>query len=290
MILDSATVSISDSQNGTLNDIIDIKHPVLSGQGFLRVVDFMGDDSSLVKAARISYGNTTKTPAEDEKLIRFLLKHKHESPVEMVVLKVHIKAPLFVRSQWVRHRMSSFNEYSARYSEMSDEFYCPNYEMFQKQAKKNHQGREGCFTQAEYNELIEKMRESHMHSYQTYQELLSNGVAREIARGVLPTNLMTEFYWQVNGRSLMNFLKLRCDQNGQAEIREYALLLLNIFEKWLPVTARAFKDYIMNSHSYSENEDMLLWDSMDNEELGRNLDLNSILSKREKDNLRLKMR
>ena len=256
---------------------------VLDSQGFIQVVDLMGDDTSLVQAARISYGKGTKSLQSDESLIRFLIRHDHGTPTEMVVLKVHVKAPLFVVRQWMRHRMSSFNEYSGRYSVMPDEFYVPTYEVFQKQSAKNKQSRDQTFTQEEYEELVSKIRAAHHNSYATYLELLEAGVAREIARGVLPLDVMTRFYWQVNGRSLMNFLKLRCHQSGQHEIREYGLTLLKIFKEWMPITSKAFEDYILRSRSFAAPELKLLKDFVDVPQLSAKLSQVEQLSQREKE-------
>ena len=245
----------------------------------------MGDDSSLVQAARISYGKGTKSLQDDESLIRFLIRHDHGTPTEMVSLKVHIKAPLFVVRQWMRHRMSSFNEYSARYSVMVDEFYVPTYDALQKQSTKNKQSRADHFSIEEYEQLTSKIRTLHQSNYATYLSLLELGVAREIARGVLPLNVMTRFYWQVNGRSLMNFLKLRCHHTSQYEIREYGVALLQIFREWMPITSKAFEDYMFRSKTSSYQELKVLYASLDQEKFLHNLNLSTEFSQREKEEL-----
>lgn len=204
--------------------------------GFVRLVELMGNDMSVVQAARVSYGDESKGPEKDKKLIEFLLKNEHMSPFEHVVFKFHIKCPMFVARQWFRYRDSAFNEISGRYVEVKDEFYTPAY--FRTQSGKNYEYTN--MSEQDCNELSTKFNNFYTWSYNFYRKLLEKGVAKEQARMVLPQSIFTEFYWTVNGRSLMNFLHQRLDVHAQWEIRQYAETILDIFKTNLPWTAESF--------------------------------------------------
>jgi thymidylate synthase (FAD) len=251
-------------------------------QGFIRVVDLMGTDDSIVQSARISYGKGTKSLQDDRNLIRYLMRHRHTSPFEMCEIKVHVKAPIFVVRQWVRHRTANFNEYSARYSEMNDHFYYPGMDMLQKQSSINKQGGTGSFDPEEYEEVISSMKQVCDSAYSTYQKLLSMNVARETARCVLPVNIYTEFYWKIDAHNFMHFLRLRCEENSQQEIRAYALILRDIFKEWMPITHEAFMDYSVKSRTYSVIEAELLEQCIDKDRLTSLVESEERLSKREK--------
>lgn len=214
----------------------------LLDRGFLRLVDFMGGDLAVVQAARVSYGQGSKGPEKDRKLIQFLLKNGHETPFEMAVMKFHVKTPIFVARQWFRHRWSSFNEISGRYTELKYEFYIP--ERVRRQQAKNYEFEES-FDDAENTRLRETLAAHFESSYRFYEDLLARGVAKEEARIVLPVSLYTEFYWTVNARALMNFLRLRAEQHAQYEIRVYAKAALEIFRTKMPWSCEAFEAFVM---------------------------------------------
>lgn len=211
-------------------------YPVLD-KGFVQLVDFMGGDQRAVDSARVSFGSTSKGEARDRKLIAYLLAHNHITPFEHCVFQFHIKCPIFVARQWMRHRIASYNEISARYTEVKDEFYIP--ETFRAQDTVNRQGSVtgGALDNARLREIYIKAVEA---SYAAYRELLKAGVAREMARMTLPVAQYTQFYWSVNARSLLNFLSLRLDSHAQYEIREYAAVMRDIFRKKMPWTWEAF--------------------------------------------------
>jgi len=208
------------------------EHKILD-QGFIRLVDSMGTDASIVQAARVSYGEGTKGAEADKKLIHYLLKHDHGTPFEMVTFKWHVKCPIFVARQWQRHRMGSYNEISARYTEMEDQFYIP--EQFRMQSVKNKQSSDTT-TELNHNGLREMVASECGDAYHRYEYLISRGVAREQARMILPVNIYTQFYWCVNARSLMNFIRLRADSHAQWEIQQYASALLKDMGKVVPWT------------------------------------------------------
>ncbi len=211
-------------------------------KGFVRLVDIMGDDYAAVKAARVSYGQGLKTPERDKALIMYLMEHGHETPFEHIVFTFHVKAPLFVARQWFRHRIGSFNEISQRYTEIKDEeFYIPS------NVRVNIPEDRQKAIAVEDKDLLEKIQKmmvkSFEESYSTYKELLSLGVARELARVVLPLSTYTQYYWTVNARSLMNFLNLRADSHAQWEIQQYALAIARMFREKCPWTYEAFVKY-----------------------------------------------
>jgi thymidylate synthase (FAD) len=206
-------------------------------KGFVKLIDFIGGDTKVVLAARVSFDMTLKGEEKDKKLIEYLLKHEHFTPFEHSVFQFHIKCPIFVARQWMRHRWGSYNEISARYTEVKDEFYIPK--SFRIQDTKNKQGSLES-DKLDNEKLIKLYKESIENAYKTYQELLKNGIAREMARMVLPVSQYTQFYWTVNARSLLNFIRLRTDEHAQYEIREYANVISKIFAQNMPWTWEAF--------------------------------------------------
>lgn len=225
-------------------------------KGFIRVVDWMGDDSSIVQAARVSYGDGTKNLREDRQLIHYLLKNKHTSPFEMCEIKLHCKMPLFVARQWVRHRTASINEYSARYSVLKNEFYIPDTKHIGVQASDNKQGRAGEILSAREAQTV--ITNCSLVAYDNYQDLLDLGVAREVARMVLPVNIYTEWYWKIDLHNLLHFLKLRLDLHAQFEIRAYAKVIHEIVKGWVPIVAGAFEDYVLGSVTLSHSQQLYL--------------------------------
>lgn len=219
----------------------------LLDKGFLRLIDFMGGDIAVVQAARVSFGGGSKGEEADRKLISFLMKNGHETPFEHSVFKFHVKAPIFVTRQWVRHRIASYNEISLRYVEYpEDEFYVP--QELRVQAKRDRQASVPEKLPNE-PELIEVMKKSYAESFAAYKKLLDNGVAREIARSILPVGSYTQFYWTVNARSLMNFMKLRTEMHAQYEIRVYAEAILEIFKEKMPWTYDSFAGHVLKKET-----------------------------------------
>ena len=228
--------------------------PVLD-QGFIRVIDYMGDDGAVVQAARVSYGRGTKKISEDRGLIRYLMRHHHTTPFEMCEIKFHVKLPVFVARQWIRHRTASVNEYSARYSILNREFYIPAPEQLSTQSQENRQGRGNVLQGEEAVRVLDILREDSARNYADYQEMLNeddegnvidpkrNGLARELARMNLPLNIYTEWYWKCDLHNLLHFLSLRADPHAQHEIRVYADALMEALRAWVPITAEAFEDY-----------------------------------------------
>jgi thymidylate synthase (FAD) len=223
--------------------------------GFVRLVDIMGNDNAIVQAARTSYGKGTKSISENRTLIRYLMRNRHTSPFEMVELKFHIKLPIFVARQWIRHRTANVNEYSGRYSEMKDEFYVPEPESIRLQSTDNKQGRAEEVLSSQYTtNIIEKMKEFQTKSFQEYKELVDDGIAREISRINLPLSIYTEWYWKVDLHNLFHFLKLRLDKHSQYEIRVYAEVIAGILKSTVPIAYEAFEDYLLNVISLSAKE------------------------------------
>jgi thymidylate synthase (FAD) len=209
-------------------------------KGFVKLVDHMGDDNSIVQSARVSYSKGTKTVREDNKLINYLLTNKHWTPFEMVVFKFHVKLPIFVARQWMRHRAGTFNEISARYSEMEQCFYIPELDRMQKQSTVNKQGSGEDLNQLFKSICREAIITNSKESFDTYDALLDIGLSRELARIVLPVNLYTEFYWKVDLRNLFNFISLRSDSHAQFEITEYSNTILKIISDIVPVSTKSF--------------------------------------------------
>ncbi len=220
--------------------------------GFVRVVDYMGNDNAIVQSARVSYGDGTTTKRSDAGLIRYLMRHSHTTPFEMCEIKFHIRAPMFVARQWLRHRTANVNEYSARYSILKDKFYIPK--DIELQSETNKQGRSGCVSDKKKEEIINIFREKSSECYKIYEEMLEDGVSREIARMILPVNVYTEWYWKIDLHNLLHFVLLRADSHAQYEIREYATVILNLIKKWVPETYNAFKMYKEESVNFSSKQ------------------------------------
>lgn len=222
--------------------------------GFVRVVDYMGNDSSVVQAARVSYGAGTKKVNADKGLINYLIAHRHTTPLEMCEIKFHIKLPIFVARQWIRHRTASVNEYSARYSIVEDEFYVPKAENLSSQSKINHQGRDETkvLNASESKRVLQILKEDSLKSYEHYLEMINQdeagnvsdagkeGLARELARMNLPLSCYTQWYWKIDLHNLLHFLNLRADSHAQYEIRVYAEAMLDMVKKWVPHCYEAF--------------------------------------------------
>ncbi|MCG6111252.1 MAG: FAD-dependent thymidylate synthase [Paracoccus sp.] len=231
-----------------------VAHPVLDN-GLVRVIDYMGDDAAICQAARVSYGTGTKSVQNDEGLIRYLMRHWHSTPFEMCEVKFHIKLPVFVARQWIRHRTANVNEYSARYSILDREFYIPAPEHLAAQSQQNNQGRGEVLQGEEAQRVLDLLREDAMRSYDNYEAMLSQdgqqGLARELARMNLPANIYTQWYWKVDLHNLLHFLRLRADSHAQFEIRAYADIMCDITRDWVPAAFGAFSDYRMNAVSLS---------------------------------------
>jgi thymidylate synthase (FAD) len=272
--------------------------PVLD-HGFVRLVDYMGSDAAIVQAARVSYGKGTKKLSEDRGLIRYLMRHRHTTPFEMCEIKFHVKLPIFVARQWVRHRTANINEYSARYSILDKEFYVPDREYLQtlqqearqakvrskkgqddlfvssnneekqlrsvgRQSETNKQGRDLDINEVEAADHLKRIEDISSRAYGAYERLLNetgdkqnsnySGIARELARIVLPTNYYSQWYWKIDLHNLLHFLSLRADEHAQHEIREYAHAIAQIVARWVPLAWEAFEDYRFNSVSLSRLE------------------------------------
>jgi thymidylate synthase (FAD) len=227
--------------------------------GFVRLVDYMGGDESIVQAARVSYGKGTKTVSEDRTLIRYLMRHQHTTPFEMVEFKFHIKLPIFVARQWIRHRTANVNEYSGRYSIMPEEFYVPEESVIKYQNSLNKQGRDNEEVPPEIRKrVLEILLQEQKSSFNGYQEMLEYNIARELARINLPLSLYTQWYWKIDLHNLFHFLKLRMDKHAQYEIRVYAEKMAEIVKVIVPMAYEAFEDYVLNSITFSKNELTLL--------------------------------
>lgn len=228
--------------------------PVLD-HGFIRVVDYMGDDAAIVQAARVSYGAGTKTARDDAGLIRYLMRHWHSTPFEMCEVKLHVKLPVFVARQWIRHRTANVNEYSARYSILDREFYIPAPEQLAAQSTVNNQGRGAALEGEEAARVLAYLRDDSMRAYDHYEAMLSQdgqqGLARELARMNLPANIYTQWYWKVDLHNLFHFLRLRADAHAQYEIRVYAEALCDVVRDWVPYAFAAFEDYRLNAVQFS---------------------------------------
>jgi thymidylate synthase (FAD) len=232
--------------------------PVLD-HGFIRVIDYMGDDAAIVQAARVSYGRGTRKVSEDQGLINYLMRHRHTTPFEMCEIKYHVKLPIFVARQWIRHRTANVNEYSARYSILDNEFYVPAPEHLAAQAKTNRQGRGEVFDSVAARRVLDLLRSDAERAYAGYAELLNEdgsgapidttrpGLSRELARINLSLGFYTQWYWKTDLHNLMHFLSLRADPHAQYEIRAYAEAMLGTVERWLPMTHAAFLEYRMNA-------------------------------------------
>jgi thymidylate synthase (FAD) len=245
-----------------LEEILYEALPVLD-RGFVRVIDYMGDDGAIVQAARVSYGRGTRQVSSDRGLINYLMRMQHTSPFEMCELKLHVKLPIFVARQWIRHRTASVNEYSARYSVLDDEFYLPAPEHLAAQSTTNRQGRAEVLDGPAAAAALEALETNAAEAYARYVDLLNEGadgqprepdragLARELARMVLPLNAYTQWYWKVSLHNLLHFLALRADPHAQYEIRAYAEVLLDVVRRWVPLTHAAFVDYRLDGAELS---------------------------------------
>ncbi len=236
--------------------------PVLD-HGFIRVIDYMGDDAAIVQAARVSYGAGTKQVREDEGLIRYLLRHRHTTPFEMCEIKFHVKLPMFVARQWIRHRTANVNEYSARYSLLDREFYVPAPEQLAAQSTANRQGRGDILEGEEAARALRWLKDDAGQAFDHYETMLNEdenapghdpeaqGLARELGRMILPLSTYTQWYWKCNLHNLLHFLALRADAHAQYEIRVYADAMLKVVEKWVPAVFKAFSDYRLGGYELS---------------------------------------
>jgi thymidylate synthase (FAD) len=234
--------------------ILDKKFKVLD-KGFVRLVDYLGDDSRIVAAARVSYGRGTKSFREDEGLINYLLRNDHTSPFEQVVFTFHVKLPIFVARQWIRHRTARLNEISGRYSVMKSEFYLPSTAGIAFQSENNKQGRStAAVPAAMQKKVLSILTKYQKELYGAYEDLLDNNIARELARINLPLSLYTEWYWQIDLHNLFRFLLLRLDAHAQMEIRAYAEVLMKIGKKVCPIAFGAFEEHVLNGVRFSKSE------------------------------------
>ena len=261
--------------------------------GFVRVIDYMGDDSSIVQAARVSYGKGTKKLNQDKNLINYLLSHRHTTPFEMNEIKFHIKLPIFVARQWIRHRTANVNEYSARYSILDNEFYIPKANDVKPQSQLNNQGREGEIEKDLKKHYLSLIKENAKINFSSYKHLLNVdedgntldekrlGIARELARMVLPLSSYTQWYWKIDLHNLMHFLALRFDDHAQYEIRVYAKVMLDLVKKWVPLTYDAFIRNRVNSLTLSSEAIEFLKMKIKNKKSSK-----TKINKRELDNLK----
>jgi thymidylate synthase (FAD) len=260
--------------------------PVLD-HGFVRVIDYMGDDAAIVQAARVSYGKGTKAVNQDRGLIRYLMRHWHSTPFEMCEIKFHVKLPIFIARQWIRHRTANVNEYSARYSILDKEFYIPQISQLSPQSSANHQGRDesNVLSELEAARVLEILKNDSEQTYSHYEELMNctadgevidegkAGIARELARMNLTLNYYTQWYWKIDLHNLMHFLMLRADSHAQYEIRAYADVMIDVLKKWCPLAYEAFMEYRVGaSHLSATGKDaikrMLLGETVTQETSG----------------------
>ena len=258
--------------------------------GFIRVIDYMGDDTSIVQAARVSYGKGTKHVSADRGLINYLMRHRHSTPFEMCEIKYHVKLPIFIARQWIRHRTANVNEYSARYSILDKEFYLPDPENLAAQSISNRQGRGDVIEGEQAKEVLELLKNDAERTYHNYETMLNQkydgstidenkkGLARELARMNLTLNTYTQWYWKTDLLNLMNFLRLRADHHAQYEIRVYADIMLDTLKRWVPITYDAFMDYRVGGTEVSAKGIIIIQKLLKGEEV--NID-NCELSKRE---------
>ncbi|MDC2984096.1 FAD-dependent thymidylate synthase [Candidatus Pelagibacter sp.] len=272
-----------------LEEILYEAIPILD-HGFIRVVDYMGDDTSIVQSARVSYGKGTKKVSTDEGLIKYLMRHWHSTPFEMCEIKYHIKLPIFIARQWIRHRTANVNEYSARYSILDKEFYLPDPKHLAAQSQSNRQGRGDILDGEKAKKVLDLLKGDAEQTYNNYETMLNErydgtvidensvGLARELARMNLTLNTYTQWYWKTDLLNLMNFLRLRADQHAQYEIRAYADAMLDTVKKWVPITYEAFIDYRVGGTEVSSKGKVIIQKLMKGEKVSFD---NSGLSKRE---------
>jgi thymidylate synthase (FAD) len=227
-------------------------------KGFVRLVDSMGGDDAIVQAARVSYGQGTSKVSQDRGLIRYLMRHRHTTPFEMVEFKFHCKMPIFVARQWVRHRTANINEYSLRYSEARDEFYYPEPENIQFQSALNKQGRSGEVPPELKQKVLDYFKENSERSFTMYQDLNEAGVARELIRSLLPVNIYTEWYWKNDLHNLLHFIGLRSDSHAQYEIRVFSDAMAHYVKEKAPFAWEAYQDYVVHGMRFSKIEKGLL--------------------------------
>lgn len=248
-----------------LEEILYQPIPVLD-HGFIRVIDYMGDDAAIVQAARVSYGRGTKKLNEDKGLINYLMRHWHTTPFEMCEIKLHIKLPIFIARQWIRHRTANVNEYSARYSILDKEFYLPSLENLGAQSTNNRQGRGNTLSTEEAEHVLSILKQDAERCYSHYMEMMNindendqildpnrSGLTRELARMNLTLNYYTQWYWKIDLHNLLHFVRLRADIHAQYEIREYTNALLDVIKKWVPFTHEAFLNHRLNSVTLSHD-------------------------------------
>ncbi len=245
-----------------LEEILYEPIPVLD-HGFVRVIDYMGDDGAVVQAARVSYGRGTKKVSEDRGLINYLMRHRHSTPFEMCEIKFHVKLPIFVARQWIRHRTANVNEYSARYSILDNEFYVPAPEHLAAQSRANRQGRGDVLEGEEAARVLALLRQDAARNYEHYVEMLNEredgsiidetraGLARELARMNLTLNFYTQWYWKIDLHNLLHFLSLRADSHAQYEIRAYAEAMIEVVRRWVPLTYEAFLQHRLHAVTLS---------------------------------------
>lgn len=249
-------------------DLLDKEIKVLN-KGFVRLVDYMGGDARIVQSARVSYGDGTKSVREDAALIDYLLRNEHTSPFEQVVLTFHVKTPIFVARQWVRHRTARMNEISGRYSVMADEFYVPGVDDIRQQSKTNKQGRsEESLNDDAKTEFLSTLEADQAALYARYEKYIGHDIARELARVNLPLSLYTQFYWQIDLHNLFHFLKLRLDSHAQKEIREYGLALAKCAKAVAPLAFQSFEKYIIDGIKLTRDELNELQEALDANQLG----------------------
>ena len=241
-----------------LDKILGVPLPVLN-DGFIRLVDYMGSDESIVQAARVSYGKGTRKVHQDRGLIRYLMRHRHTTPFEMCEIKLHVRVPMDCWRQWIRHRTASVNEYSTRYSEAIDSAQLTDDGQWREQSRGNRQGSTGFLTRELGSELSEREATLIRDSRRLYRERLEAGVAREQARKDLPLSTYTEAYWKIDLHNLLHFLALRMDAHAQWEIRSYAIVIgEQILSRWCPITWEAFQDYRFHSATLSRREQQII--------------------------------
>jgi thymidylate synthase (FAD) len=256
---------LSQTRRSTVPALEEILYTVLPvlDRGFIRVIDYMGDDGAVVQAARVSYGRGTRKVSEDRGLIHYLMRHRHSTPFEMCEIKFHVKLPIFVARQWIRHRTANVNEYSARYSILDREFYLPAPTELAAQSAANRQGRGETLEGAEAAHVLDLLREDSLRQYAHYAEMLNEGedgapadserrgLARELARMSLTLNFYTQWYWKIDLYNLMHFLSLRADPHAQYEIRAYAEVMLDVLRRWVPVCHEAFLQHRLHAVTLS---------------------------------------
>ena len=266
--IESLRSSKSETSRVTVSELEKILYKPINvlDHGFVRVIDYMGDDSAIVQSARVSYGKGTKKISNDQGLIKYLMRHRHSTPFEMCEIKFHIKLPIFIARQWIRHRTANVNEYSARYSILDKEFYIPSIENIASQSTINNQGRGEVLSSEEASNVISILKADAEQTYANYESLLNesseggvldenkSGIARELARMNLTLNTYTQWYWKIDLNNLLHFLALRADDHAQYEIKVYADAMLDIVKKWVPITYNAFDDYRVGGTELSAKE------------------------------------